>query len=64
MAEDTVSFRADENALIQFGDAGSAPVLNYNVPQPAEYNGRNYIELRFANDVWTEAAKARRTTTK
>ena len=52
-------FRADKNALIRFGDAGKAPVLNYNVPQPAEYNGRHYLELKPNRNAWKEVAKLR-----
>lgn len=29
---------------------GSAPVLNYNVPEPTAYNGRTYIELNVPDD--------------
>lgn len=59
MADDRLPFRADENALIKLGDAGSAPILNYNVPQPAEYTGRNYIELEVDGDIWSAAARKR-----
>lgn len=57
--EEKLHFRADEKSLIQFGDAGSAPILNYNIPQPSEYNGRNYIELVVNSDIWTDKAKKR-----
>lgn len=42
--------------LIRLGDAGVAPILSYNVPQPSEYTGRNYIELEFDDDIWSDAA--------
>src|SRR5689334_9896250 len=45
MSDDSLPFRADENALVRFGEPGSAPLLNYNVPQPAEYNGRYFLDL-------------------
>jgi hypothetical protein len=50
MAEDRLPFRAEENALIKFGDPGTAPLINYNVPQPAEYNGRYYLDLALPPD--------------
>lgn len=49
-------FICDENTLMQFGDPGTAPVLNYNIPQPLEYHGCNYIELELDNQVWNTAA--------
>lgn len=58
MADDNVPFRADEGALLQFGDAGRAPVLSYDVPQPAEYNGRYLLELQFGDEIWTRSATA------
>lgn len=57
MADDALPFRADDSALIRFGDAGRAPVLSYDVPQPAEYNGRHFLELLLADDVWSAAAR-------
>lgn len=59
MPDHDLPFRADENALIKFGDPGTAPVLNYNVPQPAEYNGRHYLEIEIDEKVWTEVARHR-----
>ena len=50
MADDRLPFRAEENALIKFGDPGTAPLLNYNVPQPAEYTGRYYLDLALPPD--------------
>ena len=52
MSDDKLAFRADENALIKFGDPGQAPILNYNVPQPAEYRGRHYLNLEFSRKTW------------
>lgn len=63
MADDHLPFRADENALIRFGDPGTAPVLNYNVPQPAEYNGRHYLELEMPRTHWSGQAFDRGTLT-
>ena len=50
MADDRLPFRAEENALIKFGDPGTAPLLNYNVPQPAEYTGRYFLDLALPPD--------------
>lgn len=49
----------DAQPLIRLGDGGQAPILSYNVPQPSEYTGRNYIELEFDDDIWSEAAYER-----
>jgi hypothetical protein len=50
VSDQQLPFRADENALMQFGSPGSAPLLNYNVPQPAEYNGRYFLDLALPTD--------------
>ncbi|MGB0504670.1 MAG: hypothetical protein ACPGGK_00615 [Pikeienuella sp.] len=63
MADDQLPFRADENALIKFGDPGTAPVLNYNIPQPAEYNGRHFLELEMPRSHWIGKAFSRDTLT-
>ena len=50
MDEGRLPFRAEENALIRFGDPGTAPLINYNVPQPAEYNGRYFLDVGLPPD--------------
>jgi hypothetical protein len=57
MTEELIPFRAEESAIIRFGDAGVAPVLSYDVPQPAEYNGRYFLQLEFDDEIWSPAAK-------
>lgn len=42
--------------LMEFDRTGTAPVLSYDVPQPSRYTGRNFIELEFDDEVWSEAA--------
>jgi hypothetical protein len=34
--------------IVRFEDGGNAPTISYNVPEPITYNGRNFIEIRFA----------------
>ncbi len=40
----------DTEPLIKFEPGGKAPVLNYNVPEPTAYSGRNFIALDFSAD--------------
>lgn len=63
MPGDNLPFRAEDEAMIRLGDASRAPVLSYDVPQPAEYNGRHYLELLFEDTVWNAAAKPKPATT-
>jgi len=44
--------------LIQLQLDGKAPVIEYDVPEPSVYTGRNYIGLLFDTAVFTEAAKS------
>lgn len=37
----------EEKALIRLGDPSKAPILNYDVPEPTSYSGKNYIGLEF-----------------
>ena len=57
MAGDAVPFRSEPLAMIKLGNADRAPLLSYDVPQPAEYNGRHYLELLFDDTVWSAAAQ-------
>jgi hypothetical protein len=45
--------------LIKLEPGGKAPVLSYNVPEPTSYSGRNFIELEYPADYFTDAARTR-----
>lgn len=49
----------DNEPLIQLEPGGSAPILSYDVPQPAVYFGTNFIEFEYDEDVFTDAARHR-----
>jgi hypothetical protein len=55
--DDNLPFRAEDEAMIKLGDATRAPVLSYDVPQPAEYNGRYTLELLLDDTIWNKAAR-------
>jgi hypothetical protein len=42
--------------LIRLEPGGRAPILSYNVPEPTSYAGRNFIELDYSTDFFTEKA--------
>lgn len=42
--------------LIRLEEGGTAPVLRYDIPEPTSYEGKNFIELEFDGDIFTEAA--------
>jgi hypothetical protein len=46
----------DDEPLIRLEQGGSAPILSYDIPQPAIYFGTNFIELDYGEDVFTPAA--------
>ena len=48
-----------DKPLIQLDPGGSAPVLSYNVPEPAVYFGTNFIELDYEAGVFTRKARQR-----
>ena len=50
----------DSTAFVKLGDAARAPIISYNVPQPSQYTGRNYLELNLPDDIWTDEARDRR----
>ncbi len=46
--------------LIQLEEGGSAPVVRYDIPEPTGYEGKNFIELHFDDDIFADAARAMR----
>ena len=46
----------DNEPLIRLERGGSAPILSYDIPQPAIYFGENFVELRYDEDIFTPAA--------
>lgn len=50
---------ANSSPLIQLDPRGKAPILSYNVPEPATYSGRNHIGLHFDDGYFTAAAKSK-----
>lgn len=44
--------------LIKFEAEATAPVLRYDIPEPTSYEGKNFIELDFGEDIFTDAALA------
>lgn len=44
--------------LIQFEAGATGPVLRYDIPEPTSYEGKNFIELEFGEDIFTDAALA------
>ncbi|SDZ65624.1 hypothetical protein SAMN05421736_1267 [Evansella caseinilytica] len=40
----------EERGLIRLGDPSKAPVLNYDVPEPTSYSGKNFIGLEFEGE--------------
>lgn len=42
--------------LIQLEPGGTAPVVRYDIPEPTSYEGKNFIELDFEDDVFAPAA--------
>jgi hypothetical protein len=44
--------------LIKFESGGAASVLRYDIPEPTSYEGKNFIELSFEEDIFNEAATA------
>lgn len=45
--------------LIRLEPGGRAPILSYNLPEPAVYFGNNFIELEYDEDVFTDIAYKR-----
>ena len=45
-----MSNKETKNPSTSFQDSGVASVLNYNVPEPISYTGRNHIELKLAKE--------------
>jgi hypothetical protein len=45
--------------LIWLESGGKAPILSFNLPEPSIYLGRNFIELDYEEDFFTEKAKAK-----
>lgn len=45
--------------LIRLEPGGRAPILSYNLPEPAVYFGKNFIELEYDEDVFTDVAYER-----
>lgn len=43
--------------LIQLEAGGKAPVLRYDIPEPTSYEGKNFIELVFDDDIFSASAK-------
>jgi hypothetical protein len=43
--------------LIRLEPGGQAPILTYNLPEPAIYFGTNFIELDYDDDFFTDDAK-------
>lgn len=48
-----------EEPMIKLQQNGQATILNYNVPEPTTYMGRNYIELDFPKNYFTQMTKER-----
>ena len=46
-----------QEPMIKLEPGGVAPILSYNVPEPTSYAGRHVVELRFADDVFSDAAR-------
>jgi hypothetical protein len=42
--------------LVKLEPGGVAPIVRYNLPEPTIYTGRNFIELDYANDFFTQKA--------
>lgn len=47
---------SDTEPLIRLEPGGRAPILSYNLPQPAIYFGDNFIEFEYDEDIFTEVA--------
>ncbi|WP_432476654.1 hypothetical protein [Nocardioides sp. GXQ0305] len=48
--------------LIQLEEGGTAPVVRYDIPEPTSYEGKNFIELAFADEVFADGARQMRRT--
>jgi hypothetical protein len=47
---------SDGVPLIQLEAGGTAPVLRYDIPEPTSYEGKNFVELGFDDDVFLPVA--------
>jgi hypothetical protein len=45
-----------DEPLIRLEPGGRAPILSYDLPEPAIYFGKNFIELEYDEDVFTDVA--------
>jgi hypothetical protein len=46
----------ENEPLVRLEPGGKAPILSYNLPEPAIYFGKNFIELEHDADVFTDVA--------
>ena len=42
--------------LIALEEGGTAPILRYDIPEPTSYEGKNFIELLFDDDIFVDTA--------
>ena len=56
--DDTTKMK-DTEPLIRLEPGGKAPILSYNLPEPAIYFGKNFIELTYEEDVFSDIARER-----
>lgn len=45
-----------EAPLIELEQDGTAPVVRYDIPEPTGYEGKNFIELTFDDEIFTDGA--------